>query len=113
MDVQNSGASYVLFNDDVDDRFDYLDGKDFDEINRAALEATLAAHSEKFPCVKISIPALNEETFGQLFYFFEFVCYLSAKILGVNPFDQPGVEAYKQYMFKTLGKNEMQEIGNI
>lgn len=106
LDVQNSGASYVLYNDDVDDRFDYLDGKDFNEINRAALEATLAAHSEKFPCVKISIPAVNEETFGQLFYFFEFVCYLSAKILGVNPFDQPGVEAYKQYMFKTLGKNE-------
>lgn len=104
LDVQNSGASYVLQNDNVDDGFEYLDGKDFDEINHAAFEATLAAHSEKFPCVKISVPAVNEETFGQLFYFFEFVCYLSAKILGVNPFDQPGVEAYKQYMFQALGK---------
>lgn len=110
LEVQNSGASYVLHKDEVNDRFDYLDGKDFDEINRVAFEATLMAHSEKFPCVKISIPAINEETFGQLFYFFEFECYLSAKILGVNPFDQPGVEAYKQYMFKALGKNEMQEI---
>jgi glucose-6-phosphate isomerase len=106
LDVQDTGASYVLHNDNVDDLFDYLDGKDFDEINRAAFEATITAHSKKFPCVKISVPAVDEETFGQLFYFFEFVCYLSAKILGVNPFDQPGVEAYKQYMFQALGKNE-------
>ena len=55
--------------------------------------------------MKIRVPAVDEETFGQLFYFFQFVCYLSAKILGVNPFDQPGVEAYKQYMFQALGKN--------
>ena len=106
LDVQNSGVSYVLHNDNVDDCFDYLDGKDFDEINRAAFEATLTAHSKKFPCVKLTVPAVDEESFGQLFYFFEFVCYLSAKILGVNPFDQPGVEAYKQYMFKALGKYE-------
>ncbi|MDF2510755.1 MAG: glucose-6-phosphate isomerase [Herbinix sp.] len=106
LDVQESGASYVLHNDDVDDRFDYLNGKDFDEINRAAFEATLTAHSKKFPCVKLTVPTMDEESFGQLFYFFEFVCYLSAKILGVNPFDQPGVEAYKQYMFEALGKYE-------
>ena len=106
LEVQDTGSSYVLHNDNVDDLFDYLDGKDFDEINRAAFKATITAHSKKFPCVKISVPAVDEETFGQLFYFFEFVCYLSAKILGVNPFDQPGVEAYKQYMFQALGKNE-------
>lgn len=106
LEVRNSGASFVLHKDNVDDRFDYLDGKDFDEINRAAFEATLMAHSKKFPCIKLTVPSINEESFGQLFYFFEFGCYLSAKILGVNPFDQPGVEAYKQYMFKTLGKQE-------
>ena len=105
LDIQNTGASYILHNDHVDDLFDYLDGKDFDEINRAAFEATITAHSKKFPCVKLKVPAVDEETFGQLFYFFEFVCYLSAKILGVNPFDQPGVEAYKEHMFQALGKN--------
>ena len=108
LELQNSGASFALPKDEVEDRFDYLDGKDFDEINRVAFEATIMAHSEKFPCIKINIPELNEETFGQLLYFFEFVCYLSAKLLDVNPFDQPGVEAYKQYMFQALGKPEMQ-----
>ena len=104
LDVSNSGASYVVHADDVDDRFDYLDGKDFDEVNRAAFDATVDAHSIKFPCMKLTVSAFEEETFGALFYFFEFVCYLSGSLLGVNPFDQPGVEAYKQRMFKTLGK---------
>ena len=90
LEVENSGASYVLRDDEVDDRFGYLDGKDFDEINRAACEATVAAHSEKFPCLRLRVPAVDEESFGQLFYFFEFTCYLSARILGVNPFNQPG-----------------------
>ena len=104
LEVENSGASYVLRDDEVDDRFGYLDGKDFDEINRAACEATVAAHSEKFPCLRLRVPAVDEESFGQLFYFFEFTCYLSARILGVNPFNQPGVEAYKNNMFRALGK---------
>ena len=104
LDVKNSGASYILYNDKVDDRFDYLDGMDMDYINHVAFEATLKAHSQKFPILRLSIPALNEVNFGQLFYFYEFSCYLSAKILGVNPFDQPGVERYKQYMFHALGK---------
>lgn len=104
LNVQDSGASYLLQSDGVDDRFSYLDGKDFDEINRAAFEATLKAHSKRYPCMVLDIPALDEESFGQLFYFFEFACYLSAKLLGVNPFDQPGVEEYKQHMFRILGK---------
>lgn len=104
LNVKNSGASLVLHGDDVDDRFSYLDDMDFDEINRAAYEATLAAHSSRYPCMVIDVEAIDEESFGQLFYFFEFVCYLSAIILGVNPFDQPGVEAYKQHMFRILGK---------
>lgn len=104
LDVKNSGASYILRRDQVDDRFDYLNGMDFDYINHVALEATLNAHSRKFPVMRLVVPALDEESFGQLFYFYEFVCYLSAKILGVNPFDQPGVEMYKQYMFDALGK---------
>ena len=104
LEVENSGASCVLHDDDVDDRFSYLDGKDFDDINRAACEATVTAHSAVFPCLRLRAGAIDEKTFGALFYWFEFLCYLSAKLLGVNPFDQPGVEAYKQHMFRILGK---------
>lgn len=104
LEAEDSGASYVLHGDEVDDRFGYLDGKDFDEINRAACEATVAAHSEKYPCLRLRADAIDEKSFGELFYFFQFTCYLSARILGVNPFDQPGVEAYKINMFKALGK---------
>lgn len=104
LEVREKEASPVLRNDEVEDAFGYLDGKDFDEINRAAFRATVTAHSERFPCGILSIPALDEDTFGQLFYFFPFACYLSGKMLGVNPFDQPGVEAYKNQMFRILGK---------
>lgn len=104
LEVRAREASPVLQADEVDDAFGYLDGKDFDEINRAAFQATVAAHSERFPCGILSVPALDEDTFGQLFYFFPFACYLSGKLLGINPFDQPGVEAYKNQMFGILGK---------
>lgn len=104
LDVETQDSSCVLGGQDIDDGFGYLDGKDFHDINKAAFQATVDAHSRRFPCVVLGIPALDEETFGQLFYFFEFTCYLSGKMLGVNPFDQPGVEAYKNRMFKILGK---------
>lgn len=80
------------------------DGKDFWEINKAAYHATVAAHSKKLPCLTIEVDELDAYHFGQLFYFFQFACYLSCKIMGVNPFDQPGVEAYKKWMFEALGK---------
>lgn len=86
------------------DGFDYLSGKDFWSINKIAYEATLAAHAEKLPCMTLEISALDAYHFGQMFYFFQFACYLSCKMMGVNPFDQPGVEAYKERMFKALGK---------
>ena len=104
LDVARKDAACPLGTADIDDRFQYLDGSDFHEINRAAFQATLTAHSQRFPCYVVTLPALDEASFGQLFYFFEFVCYLSARMLGVNPFDQPGVEAYKHHMFKILGK---------
>lgn len=86
------------------DGFDYLDGKDFWNINKIAYEATLAAHAEKLPCLTLEIGALDAYHFGQMFYFFQFACYLSCKMMGVNPFDQPGVEAYKKRMFEALGR---------
>ena len=105
LDVQKQDFSYVLRDDDVDDRFGYLNCKDFWEINKAAFQATISAHSRRFPCLIMEVPAIDEQTFGQLFYFFEFACYVSCNITGVNPFDQNGVEAYKIDMFRLLGKH--------
>ena len=92
--------------DQVEDGFDYLNEKGFVEINRAAYEATMDAHSLRFACGEISIDKLDAYHFGQLFYFFEFACYISCVLMGVNPFNQPGVEEYKVRMFQVLGKRE-------
>lgn len=104
LDVKKQNASLIVEPDEKEDYFDYLDGKDFWEINKAAYHATVAAHSKKLPCLTIEVDELDAYHFGQLFYFFQFACYLSCKIMGVNPFDQPGVEAYKKWMFEALGK---------
>ena len=104
LDVKKQNASLIVEPDEKEDYFDYLDGKDFWEINKAAYYATVAAHSKKLPCLTIEVDELDAYHFGQLFYFFQFACYLSCKIMGVNPFDQPGVEAYKKWMFEALGK---------
>ena len=106
LSVEKPGASLVVEGDRVEDRFDYLNGWDFTDINRAAETATLEAHSSGgVPCTKISVDRLDEYHFGQLFYFFMLSCAVSGKLLGVNPFDQDGVERYKKSMFKALGKN--------
>lgn len=104
LDVVQKNASLVVESDAKEDYFDYLDGKDFWDINKAAYHATVAAHSQKIPCLTFEVGALDAYHFGQLFYFFQFACYLSCKIMGVNAFDQPGVEAYKKWMFDALGK---------
>jgi glucose-6-phosphate isomerase len=79
--------------------------KNMFEINEKAEEGTLLAHIEGgVPNIKIRIPELNEYYMGQLIYFFEKSCAVSGYTLGVNPFDQPGVEAYKNNMFKLLKK---------
>ena len=104
LDVQDRDYSYLLHDDDVYDGFSYLDGKDFWDINKAAFQATISAHSRRFPCLVLEVPKVDEETFGSLFYFFQFACYISCTITGVNPFDQNGVEAYKRDMFRLLEK---------
>jgi glucose-6-phosphate isomerase len=104
LDVKEPSDHLVIRSDGKKDFFDYLNGKDFWDINRAAFDATVTAHSAKMPCVILEVGALDAYHFGQLFYFFQFACYLSGEILGINPFDQPGVEAYKGWMFKALGK---------
>ncbi|MGN8225018.1 hypothetical protein [Gracilimonas sp. BCB1] len=88
-----------------DDELNYLAGKSFHEINTKAREGTTEAHSEgDVPIVKISLPALNEENIGQLIYFFELLTGIFVYSLGVNPFNQPGVEDYKKAMYRLLGK---------
>ena len=99
--------SDISINQDEDnlDELNYLVGKGLDYINKKAMEGTIAAHVEgDVPNIVITMDKLNEYTLGHLIYFFELACAMSGKILGVNPFDQPGVEKYKTNMFKLLGK---------
>ncbi len=87
------------------DGLNYLAGKYISEINQKALEGTLQAHVDGgVPNILLEIPQINEFYLGQLIYFFEKSCAISGMLLGVNPFDQPGVEFYKKNMFKLLGK---------
>ncbi|MAL16253.1 MAG: glucose-6-phosphate isomerase [Balneola sp.] len=88
-----------------DDELNYLAGKSFHEINTKAREGTTEAHSEgDVPIIKISLSALNEENIGQLIYFFELLTGIFVYSLGINPFNQPGVEDYKKAMYRLLGK---------
>lgn len=87
------------------DGLNYLTDKSLDYINKKAMEGTIKAHIEgDVPNILINIENLNEEAIGELIYFFELACAMSGKILGVNPFNQPGVEKYKTNMFKLLEK---------
>ncbi|MGN1270876.1 MAG: glucose-6-phosphate isomerase [Clostridia bacterium] len=87
------------------DGLNFLAGKTMDYVNKQAMQGTVEAHvSGGVPNIIINIKKLNEETIGELIYFFELACAISGNILGVNPFDQPGVEAYKKNMFRLLGK---------
>ena len=87
------------------DGLDYLEGKELDYINKVANAATREAHAAGgVPVLEIIMPNIDERSVGALLYFFEMSCALSGFVLGVNPFDQPGVEAYKTRMFELLGK---------
>ena len=87
------------------DKLGYLNGKTMAEANRCALEGTIIAHTSGYvPNIILEIERLDEKTIGELLYFFEKACGISGYMLGVNPFNQPGVEAYKKEMFRLLGK---------
>ena len=92
------------------DGLNYLAGKSVDFVNKKAFQGTMLAHTDGgVPNLVVSIPAMDEYTFGYLVYFFEKACAMSGYLLGVNPFDQPGVEAYKVNMFALLGKPGFEE----
>ena len=106
LNVENVAEEIVLKEEAVDlDGLNYLAGKTVDFVNKNAMNGTILAHTDgQTPNVMVHIPEQNEFYLGQLFYFFEFACGVSGYILGVNPFNQPGVEDYKRNMFALLGK---------
>lgn len=106
LSADNPNASVVIEADsEFGDRFDYLDGMNFDEINKIAEKATLEAHADGgVPCIRLRVEEISEETFGELYYYFMVSCAVSGTLMGVNPFNQEGVEEYKRSMFSALGK---------
>jgi glucose-6-phosphate isomerase len=106
INVENVAEEIVLKEEPVDlDGLNYLAGKTVDFVNKNAMNGTILAHTDgQTPNIMVNIPEQNEFYLGQLFYFFEFACGVSGYILGVNPFNQPGVEDYKRNMFALLGK---------
>ena len=111
IDVQNAVDNVEVPNDEANvDGLNFLSGTQIHDINRTAMLGTLFAHNDGgVPNTVIEIPDRSEKTFGNLVFFFEFACAVSGYMLGVNPFDQPGVEAYKKNMFALLGKPGYEE----
>lgn len=111
VDIENSRCEIIMEEEEVDlDGLNYLAGKNVDFINKSAMKGTMLAHTDgQVPNLMVHVPEQNEFYLGQLFYFFEFACGVSGYILGVNPFDQPGVESYKKNMFALLGKPGFEE----
>lgn len=106
MNVEESDCEIVIGEEAVDlDGLNYLAGKNMDFVNKNAMNGTILAHTDgNVPNLVVNIPRQDAFTLGQLFYFFEFACGISGYLLGVNPFNQPGVESYKKNMFALLGK---------
>ncbi len=111
IDVEASREEIVIGEEPVDlDGLNYLAGKNVDFVNKSAMNGTILAHTDgQVPNFMVHVPEVNEFYLGQLFYFFEFACGVSGYMLGVNPFNQPGVESYKKNMFALLGKPGYEE----
>ncbi len=104
--VKNADSKLAVPFDEANvDGLNFLAGSDLNEINKTAMKGTILAHIDGgAPNILVEVEEKNEYCLGQLIYFFEFACGISGYLLGVNPFDQPGVEAYKKNMFALLGK---------
>ncbi len=104
--TENSNNNLIISEEKEDfDRLNYLSGKPLSHVNRCAARGTAGAHLQGgTPNILISYGRKNEHCLGGLFYFFEFACGVSGYMMGVNPFDQPGVEQYKKNMFSLLEK---------
>ena len=106
INIETSREEIILKEEPVDlDGLNYLAGKSVDFVNKSAMNGTILAHTDgQVPNFMVNIPEINEFYLGELFYFFEFACGVSGYLLGVNPFNQPGVESYKKNMCALLGK---------
>lgn len=102
LEIEDTQNSFIIREDEESDGFAYLSGCDLDEINRQAQEAVRKVHEKRNPCLIVRMGKLDAYWFGRMFYFFEYACFLSAQKLGVNPFNQPGVEEYKKVLYGTL-----------
>ena len=106
VDIKKPKKDFFLENDEANlDGLNFLTNQNMSVVNRKALEGTILAHTEGgVPNIVLELDAIDEENFGYMVYFFEKACAISGYMLGVNPFDQPGVESYKKNMFALLGK---------
>ena len=106
INIEKSREEIIIGEEPVDlDGLNYLAGKSVDFVNKSAMNGTILAHTDgQVPNLMVKVPEVSEFCLGQLFYFFEFACGVSGYLLGVNPFNQPGVESYKKNMFALLGK---------
>ena len=104
--VKDTGAEFIIPNDPLNvDGLNFISGQKLDYVNKKAMLATLIAHNDGgVPNILLELEDRSAHSFGYIVYFFELACAISGYILGVNPFDQPGVEAYKKNMFALLGK---------
>ncbi len=106
INIKDQGTEFIIPDDPANvDGLNFISGKTLDYVNKTAMLATLMAHNDGgVPNLMIEVDDKSEYSLGYLIYFFEFGCAMSGYLLGVNPFDQPGVEAYKKNMFALLGK---------
>ncbi len=106
VNIEKSRETLTIGEEKVDlDGLNYLAGKTVDFVNKSAMNGTILAHTDgQVPNLMITVPEVSEFYLGELFYMFEFACGVSGYMLGVNPFNQPGVESYKKNMFALLGK---------
>ena len=111
INVEKPRAAVIMQEESEDlDGLNYLAGKEVDFINKCAMEGTILAHVDGgVPNIRIDMTEIDELALGELFYKFEFACGVSGYTLGVNPFNQPGVESYKKNMFALLGKPGFEE----
>lgn len=115
LNVESPRLDVILEEEPVDlDGLNYLAGQTMDFVNKKAFEGTLLAHVDGgVPNIVVNVPELDAFTVGKLIYFFEKACGISGYLLGVNPFDQPGVEEYKKNMFALLGKKGYEELREV
>ncbi len=112
IDIKNPKQDFFIDADENNfDGLNFLSNQEMSKVNRKVMEATILAHTEGgVPAVVLEVPEINEYEFGYMVYFFEKACAVSGYLLGVNPFNQPGVESYKKNMFALLGKPGYEDL---